>query len=134
MGTKKTRWSEKEIKTLMSTIDKKGFSGETCIAIAKKIGRSSSSVQNKYRALVGKVKKTKTIAEKHYGTTPANSFEAAEAAFNNANHTAPEPVEPVIEVAEHAKDFIAVKDAKLVHYTDNILILQVDKDIVIYKI
>ena len=56
MGTKKNRWSEKDIKTMMSMMDKNGFTAETTSAVAKKIKRSTSAVQNKYRALTGKVK------------------------------------------------------------------------------
>ena len=136
MGSKKNRWSEKDIKTMLSIIDKKGFSNETCIAVAKKIKRSSSAVQNKYRSLVPIAKKQTSIGTRPYANkgVAASSFEAAEAAFANSNHTAPEPVEPVVEIAEHAQEFVTVKEAKLVHYANDILILQVDKDIVIYKI
>ena len=141
MGTKKNRWSEKDIKTMMSMMDKNGFTAETTSAVAKKIKRSTSAVQNKYRALTGKVKKPKSIAKQHYSNNGAGSaIDAAEQAFKastegsaNTNSTVPEQ-EVKIEIADHAKGFIEVKDAKLIHYTNNLLILQVGKEVVIYNI
>lgn len=142
MGTKKNRWSEKDIKTLLSTMDKKGFNAKSCIAVAKKLGRSSSAVQNKYRALTGKNKtKISAVAPGH---VPAPVIDEAEKQFQKAKAReefdelfVSQPSftpEPKVEVAEHAQEFIKVRKAKLVHYKDDILILQVDGEIVIYNI
>lgn len=139
MGTKKKRWTPSEVKEVMKTVTKKGNNSKTWLSLAKKLKKSTSAVYNKWREQV-KIIEKEMSAETVRPSVTSTAIDAAEQAFKastevsaNTNSTVPEQ-EVKVEIADHAKGFIEVKDAKLIHYTNNLLILQVGKEVVIYNI